>query len=111
MRCFATARAPLAHRDLASLRAFRSGLRHGDLQRSILERGFDALFLRVIRQGETAQEAAVHALYAMELLVLLALLLAALTFDREHTVFARDLDLFLLHFRQVDLDQVRLVGL
>ncbi|KXS52481.1 MAG: hypothetical protein AWU57_3130 [Marinobacter sp. T13-3] len=67
------------HVHLNGLGFFRFGLLDGQRQQAILEVGFHAVFIDIVRQGEPAQEAAIEALNAMMLLVVgffLALALA-----------------------------------
>src|SRR5215472_5773011 len=90
---------------------FGPGLRYVYRQHAILGFGADRGRIRAFRQREAAGEAAVEVLDLVELLILLLLLLPPFTAHREHAVFDRHIDVFLLHGRQGGADQVLLVRL
>ena len=67
-------------------------MRDGDRELAILGCGLEDAEIGILQQRETAGEAAVEALNAMEALVLLLLFLLAFSLIREQAIIHHDLD-------------------
>src|SRR5437764_7073289 len=104
----ATRRGPvLFYFDLNLLRLCALALRQVNSQDTVLELSLDLLRVRVVGQGEAANEAAVGSFDAVVALVFFFEF--ALTGDGENPVLDRDFDVLLFYSRQLGFNDVRLI--
>ena len=92
---------------------FRLGLRDGDLQDAVLERGLDLLFGHLLTDEELSGAGA-HVALTMDVLpvlILLVLLILALRGDVQVAVLQGQLDLIFLKAGEIDLQLVSLIRL
>src|SRR5438874_13393502 len=103
----ATRRGPvLFYFDLNLLRLCALAFRQVNSQDTVLELSLDLLRVRVVGQGEAANEAAIGAFVAMVALVFLFEF--ALAGKGEHSVLDSDFDVFFLYGRQLGCKDILL---
>jgi len=100
----------LADANLLAIHAF-SSLGDPHLENPIAEVGLDVIDLHVLGEPEGAAEMAEAALAEVILVGILLLLLLALAADRQKIVIQLDVDVFLLHARQLAIQEQFLVAL
>ena len=94
----------IAHFDLARL-GFRP-LGQSDLQNALVIAGFNLFRVHGVRELESANEGAVPALNAMEILFLLFLLKLALALDCECVVFHADVHVLIIQAGNFEFEDV-----